>query len=68
MYWKPTRQFETPFANLRVIAVGHPEDCVMDACHLSHLVHFLWGGMYIAILKIIKDSVVEQNSILGEES
>lgn len=59
-----TWQLEASLANLGVIAMGHSEDSIMDACKTRHLVHFLWCRVDVSIMHIVEDGVVEQNCIL----
>ena len=47
--------------------MGHPEDGVVDPCQPCHLVHLLWRGVDVPVLKVVEDGVVEEHCILGRE-
>lgn len=62
-----TWQLEAPLSDLGVVAVGHPEDGVVDAGQTRHPVHVLGGGVDVAVLQVVEDGVVEENRILQQQ-
>lgn len=58
-------QLGTQVSNLRVIAVGHGHDFVVEMAFLSNFLNFLLGRIQISVFKIKTDSVIKQHSILG---
>jgi hypothetical protein len=59
-----TRELSPKVSNHCVVALWKAQDFVMDLTLSGDLVNFLLSGIWVAILEIEKDSIVEQNTVL----
>lgn len=59
-----TWEFQASLSNLCLVSMRHFEDGIMDASKLGYSIYFLWRGVDVPVLQIVKDGVVEEDCIL----